>query len=144
MMRQDSMSKLTSPMVRRVWSRKPAMKRRKRQTSAKFVARPIEARMAPALLWPRSCTKRRKLSRVISAPMVKPARMRVCGPVDADHRAAIGVAQREQLLQQPSRKATHTFRDRLDADRLQVEQTDFHGGAGGIVSSAVLERGFVL
>ena len=40
------MSKLTFPMVRRVWSRNPAMNRRKRHTSAKFVARPMEARMA--------------------------------------------------------------------------------------------------
>jgi len=50
MTRQDSMSKLTSPIAKRVWSRKPEMKRRKRQTSGKFVASPIEARMAPALI----------------------------------------------------------------------------------------------
>ena len=65
------MSKLTSPMARRVWSRKPAMKRRKRQASAKFVAMPKEARMAPALLWPRSLHHAHETRRLISVPIAR-------------------------------------------------------------------------
>src|ERR1035437_2957892 len=53
--RHDSMSNDTVPMVRAVWSLNPTTKARKRSTSAKLLSMPVDTRMAPALLPPRSC-----------------------------------------------------------------------------------------
>src|SRR5882762_8278904 len=48
------MPKATSPMIGRVWSRKPGVNCGKLRTAGKFVTRPINARIEPPLLWPHS------------------------------------------------------------------------------------------
>jgi hypothetical protein len=62
-------------------------------------------------------------------------------PVQAHHRPAVAVLQREQLGDQPARQALHARLDRLDADALQVAQTGFHRRNAQVVQRAVLEPG---
>ena len=62
--------------------------------------------------------------------------------VDAHHRAAVAVTQRDELLEQPAGQAAHARLNGVDADVREMAQPDLDGRNGEVVQRAVLEAGF--
>ena len=72
--------------------------------------------------------------------IVRPAAVPRRRPVDARGRAAVGVPQSLQRIEQPGAERLHPPRDRVDADPLDVAQADLDRRDAEVVDRAVLEQ----
>src|SRR5262245_15525549 len=59
--------------------------------------------------------------------------------VDSNHVPSVGMAQRQELAEEPRREAPHARADDVDANPLEVPETDFNRGDSKVVERPILE-----